>query len=230
MPLPVTNDFIIGRKSSKEIVYTYLKQWIVDGVLTPGEKINDSEIATLFSVSRTPVREAILNLESQKLVDITPGRGTTVSHFDMESIKILYEAIISIHVSVLVIAFSKIDDSTIERLKEINKRFLSYANSSDLALIRATDNEFHQVFFQLANNSYLDSFHEQLTIHSSRVENTFFRLKKEVEKSYAIHNELIENLIAKDLENARSALVSNWLNVFDIENMNYPTSISKLSK
>ena len=228
MPLPTINTSIIARQSSKEIVYFHLKQWIVDGVLVPGEKINDSEIASLFSVSRTPVREAILNLESQQLVEIIPGRGTTVSHFDMESIKVLYEAIISIHLSVLTIAFPKIDNNTINLLKKINKRFLACANSGDLALTRSTDNEFHQVFFELADNSYLNSFYEQLSIHTTRIENVFFRLEKKIEDSYTTHKNLIQYLVAKDLENAKQALASNCSNTLNnIEDINHNGEVLK---
>lgn len=217
MPLPTAGYPILNRKSAKEIVYDFIRKCIIDGTLAPGEKIIDSEIASLFSVSRTPVREAILALESQKLVKITPGRGTTVSHFDMTSIKTLYEAIISIETSALSIAFLMINDEVIKELKEINNRFLSSADSNDLERIRAIDNEFHQVFFNIANNTYLNSFHSQLKIHTTRVENIFFRRYEEVEKSYSVHEQLIKYLEERDLENARIMLALNWMNILNVQ-------------
>lgn len=221
MPLPNKNRSIKNRKSAKELVYDSLSQWIIDGTLKPGEKLMDSEIATLFSVSRTPVREALLTLESQNLVDVIPGKATVVSSFDLSSIKTLYEAIACININALTIAFPKIDDGIIYKLNEINNRFLSTINSENIDLIRATDKEFHQVFFDLANNSYLNSFEAQLNIHSIRAENMFFKLIKKVEYSYQTHNQIIECLKSRDLESAKRALYSNWMGIADIEHISF---------
>lgn len=217
MPLPQLDIPVILKKSSKDIVYTYMKQWIIDGVLTPNEKIYDSEIAAYFNVSRTPVREAILSLENQNLVEVIPGKGTLVANFNMDNIKVLYEAITSIQTSVLTLAFPKIQNEHLEELKKINKSFLTYEKFNDIDNMRSTDYAFHQVFFDLANNTYLNSFNEQLLTHITRIENIFFRTKKNVTKSYNAHKNIIHFLKIKDLENANKALVENWFGALGTE-------------
>lgn len=52
--------------------------------MKPGEKILDSELASYFNVSRTPVREALQLLQNQKLVCVIPGRATVVADLDVE--------------------------------------------------------------------------------------------------------------------------------------------------
>ena len=73
IPLP-TNTPVQKRMSAKEQVYIQLRDWIINGTLRPNEKINDQDISQYFSVSRTPVREAMQLLSDQMCIrDSTQG-------------------------------------------------------------------------------------------------------------------------------------------------------------
>ena len=74
MPVPQGSG-VINRKSARQAVYEEVCDWIITGVLEPGEKILDSELGEYFHVSRTPVREALQQLQSQKLVLVVMKRG-----------------------------------------------------------------------------------------------------------------------------------------------------------
>ena len=90
MPIP-ENVETLRRVSAKSSIYQVVCSWIITGVLKPGEKIVDSELAKRFNVSRTPVREAIQILEGQKLVYVVPeqelpdGNFPTVSYPNPEA-------------------------------------------------------------------------------------------------------------------------------------------------
>lgn len=86
MPVPQGSG-VIHRKSARQAVYETVCDWIITGVLEPGEKILDSELGEYFSVSRTPVREALQLLQSQKLVLVMPGRATVVAPLDTQDIE-----------------------------------------------------------------------------------------------------------------------------------------------
>ena len=64
MPIPQT-AIPLPRVSAKENVFSTVQDWIISGTLRPGEKIVDTELAKIFSVSRTPVREALQMLSEQ---------------------------------------------------------------------------------------------------------------------------------------------------------------------
>ena len=89
MPVPQGSG-VIHRKSARQAVYETVCDWIITGVLEPGEKILDSELGEYFSVSRTPVREALQLLQSQKLVLVMPGRATVVAPLDTQDIEKCY--------------------------------------------------------------------------------------------------------------------------------------------
>ena len=85
MPIP-SNYTKPKRKTAKENAFNQIQQWIIDGTLHPGEKLNDTELAGALGVSRTPIRESLQLLEVQGFVEMFPGKATQVTEVDKESI------------------------------------------------------------------------------------------------------------------------------------------------
>lgn len=227
MPLPTNRNHNV-RKSAKELVYDSLRNWIIDGTLVPGEKLVDSSIAAYFSVSRTPVREAILALANQKLVDIIPGKFTIVSYFDMKSIHSLYTAVSFLHADALTEAFPKIGSEAIEKLSRVNQRYLDVRKDMAFQDIYTIDLEFHNVFFDVADNMYMNKFKEELDIHALRIENQFFKSGENLQKSYRGHEKIIGCLKENDLTGAIGAVKENFMyTVHEIAKSNSHLSTSE---
>ena len=74
-------------KDKKEDVYDSLREKITTLSLYPGQELNVEELCSLFKVSRSPLRDALLRLERDRLVDIFPQRGTRVSYLDEDIIE-----------------------------------------------------------------------------------------------------------------------------------------------
>lgn len=210
MPLPANGNNNV-RKSAKRLVYDSLRDWIIDGTLMPGEKLVDSSIADYFNVSRTPVREAILALANQKLVDIIPGKFTIVSYLDMKNIYSLYTAVSLLNADALALAFPKIGPEAIEKLSSINEQYMKLGDDVAFRDIYTIDFEFHKVFFDLADNMYMDKFREELDIHALRVENQFFKSGDNRLKSYEGHKRIIDCVARKDLAGATQAMKDNFM-------------------
>ncbi|MBA3453257.1 MAG: GntR family transcriptional regulator [Deltaproteobacteria bacterium] len=68
----------LGLRSHKQAVYERLRDMIITFELAPGTRLVETEVAARFGVSKTPVREALLLLESDRLVEVAPYRGATV--------------------------------------------------------------------------------------------------------------------------------------------------------
>ena len=73
MPIPTDHAKPI-RITAKENAFNQLQQWIIDGTLHPGEKLNDTELAEALGVSRTPIRESLQLLEVQGFVKMYPEK------------------------------------------------------------------------------------------------------------------------------------------------------------
>ncbi|MBG0719324.1 GntR family transcriptional regulator, partial [Microbacterium sp. 2C] len=77
----------LPRALLRDDVHARLRDAIVDGSLAPGEQLRDGDLATRLGVSRTPVREALLELARAGLVQATPGRSTVVAPIDPGAIR-----------------------------------------------------------------------------------------------------------------------------------------------
>ena len=110
MPVPQGSG-VIHRKSARQAVYETVCDWIITGVLEPGEKILDSELGEYFSVSRTPVREALQLLQSQKLVLVMPGRATVVAPLDTQDIEKCYRPLADLEALAAELACGKLTEN-----------------------------------------------------------------------------------------------------------------------
>ena len=78
-------------KNKKTAVYEKIKEGIINGALAPGLPINESDFARDLDVSKTPVREALRQLEREGLVESVPGRGSAVAHITFQDIREIFE-------------------------------------------------------------------------------------------------------------------------------------------
>jgi DNA-binding GntR family transcriptional regulator len=78
-------------KNKKTLVYGKIKERIINGALAPGFPINESDLAQDLAVSKTPVREALRQLEREGLVENIPGRGSGVAHITFQDIREIFE-------------------------------------------------------------------------------------------------------------------------------------------
>src|ERR1700754_4253911 len=96
-----------------------LEEAILEGELQPGERLRAEALAQRFGTSRTPVREALLQLEAQGLVDVEPNRGAVVRAFDADDLRDLYEVRALLEPQAAARAATRISADDIERLEEL---------------------------------------------------------------------------------------------------------------
>lgn len=214
--MPIPKKVYSAPKSAKQMIYESLRDWIIDGTLAPGEKILDSEVAEHFSVSRTPVREAMQVLADQKLISINPGRESRVTNIGDVDIIQVYRLLANLHSLAVDFSYSKIDKDTILHLKEINRQLSNVIQAKDNAMSRASDTAFHNVFLNLADNDFLSRFTSTLSAHVARVENVYFGNISDTKDSVKEHMKIIEMLEQHDLAGTRAAMEYNWLHTVEI--------------
>ncbi|MDO5539580.1 MAG: GntR family transcriptional regulator [Eubacteriales bacterium] len=204
-------------KTAKERVYYQLKEWIIDGTFKPDEKISDQEIARYFSVSRTPIREALQLLGEQKLVCIYPGKESRVAPVDWKNLNQIYRMISELHVLALSFAYPEITADTIAELESINEELDQALKANDQKQLRKLDSQFHDVFFRIADNDFLTSFADILNIHIERAENLYFSDKKgKGIYSVSEHHAIITALKEQNLQAALDGMRRNWDHTIEI--------------
>ena len=196
MQVPETGEM---RGTVRTQIYESIKQWIIEGRLKPGEKLSDTDIAALFHVSRTPVREAFQQLEMQKLIKSYPGKATIVTEIETDHIEQWYLPMVSLQQLAATIAIEKVTQEQIDDLKQLSDVFLRRVRSqADPMELLQADRAFHDYILRIAGNEYIIDFCNTLWIHILRLEYRFFQETMTLEESISDHLELIKDLEMRD--------------------------------
>ncbi|WP_099156710.1 GntR family transcriptional regulator [Virgibacillus ndiopensis] len=212
MPIPTDHSKPI-RQSAKESAFNQLQQWIIDGTLQPGEKLNDSELAQALGVSRTPIRESLQLLEVRGFVKMYPGKATQVTDVERESINDLLPPLAALQALSAELAIANLTTEIISLLKDTNKRFAEAIRLENYYSALKIDEEFHQIIVDIAGNPYIDSMVTSLQAHVRRL--FFHNSIVLTEKSIDEHSTIIELMKEGSTSNVSSIMKDNWLRAID---------------
>jgi DNA-binding GntR family transcriptional regulator len=208
MPIPVSPE-VHRRSLLRDDIYVRLRDAIVDGTLTPGEKLRDQELATWLGVSRTPVREALLRLAQAGLVHAAPGRSTTVATLDARAIRDAQAVVSAMHRLAVELAVAQLDAADLDEMREANEHFATALLRGDADAAIAADDAFHGVLVRAAANTAVEAVLDQYTPVLRRVERLRFS-SLAGRASVALHARLVDLCEAGDAEAAAAVAHQTW--------------------
>lgn len=138
-------------ESAKQYAYRLLRRNILLLDMPPGELINEKDISQRLGLSRTPVREALLELCRERLVEIYPQRGTRVALMDARLVdqgRFLRE---TVELALLELACKSITSEEIEKLEQNLQEQEIEAQKGDIINFFLKDNDFHRLLFTVCN-------------------------------------------------------------------------------
>lgn len=209
MPIPAEQKPMV-RTTARERVYKTLQQWIINGTLLPEERLNDVELAQYFSVSRTPVREALQMLAEQKLVTTVPSSGTFVAPIDTKDLTYVYELLNGLQCYAIDLGIGRMTEDIAKDMHRINDTFLQWASKGEAGEAITADWNLHHRIAELSENPYLISYTEQLMLQAHRNEIHFFKTRVDPQHSFDAHNRIISALECGDVAAAKAAVCENW--------------------
>lgn len=210
--MPVPPDFTTPiRMSAKERAFSQLQRWIIEGVLHPGEKLLDAELAESLAVSRTPIREALQLLEVQGLVSMQPGKETRVTLIEKNDIFKLYPPLAALHALAAELAAARILPEQLETLRELNARFGHAMESGEPYQAMEYDEQFHNLIVDAADNAYIASFSASLQIHIRRFKYVFLKqpMPGSLAASLEEHAAIVRALEQRDAHGAAAMMKQN---------------------
>jgi DNA-binding GntR family transcriptional regulator len=143
---------VLNLKSLKAQVYEYLRRQLEKGEIRPGTVLNIEETSKRLGVSRTPLRDALLQLEMEGFVSIFPRRGVIVNHLTLQDIKNYYEIVGALESTALLAAFERIKDSQIKRMYALNSEMSQAIAQDNFNQYYQKNLKFHNVFLNLCEN------------------------------------------------------------------------------
>jgi DNA-binding GntR family transcriptional regulator len=178
----------------------------------PAGRVNESELARKIKVSRTPLREALVALESAGFV-LSQERGFTIPVPRSIEIRELYPIIATLETLALETAGIP-DRAQIQELEKINREFRRAARKPRAAL--AADSRFHNVLLNRCPNARLMNLISRHKLLIRRYEFLYFHHAQFFERSAEQHDEILKSLSARDMARSVAALKSNWMCALDL--------------
>lgn len=145
----------LNPKLQREVVYDKVIEYINSGKITYGERLTEGQLAKEFNVSRTPVREALLQLEKKGLLVIRLNAGATVKKISVQQIVETYNIVSVLEGYAVETAAAVIKDSDFSYLTKLQKKMEKFAQQRDYFHFAEKNSEFHAFFVKKANSRVL---------------------------------------------------------------------------
>ncbi len=183
-------------------LYEILKKRIVQLEYSPGQVLNEADIANEFGVSRTPVRKAFEQLKTVNLMDIIPRYGAQVAPIDFKYMKSLFEVNRELEGFAASLAADRMTEENIRVLEGIIERIKNYDIETEYRKMIIEDALFHETIFESCGNPCLVEILYYLHMHTDRL---WFYVQKDINDDSLFLDtmpQIVEALKARDKDKA----------------------------
>jgi DNA-binding GntR family transcriptional regulator len=179
------------------------------GVLRPGQPIDERALAEQFEVSRTPIREAILQLAAQGFIVVGPRSGASVPKLSIHLLRELLELLGEMEATAAKFAARRIRLAEKQELEQILADCVDAAKANDPIAYDAANTRFHDLVYQAArNNSLVDQIH-RLRTRSAGYTADRFEAPGRMARSLQDHAAIAAALLRGDPEQAHAAMLEH---------------------
>lgn len=189
---------MIEQKDLSYPVYLAIRDMILKGELTPGEKLLQEKLALQLGVSRTPLLKALQMLEYDYLVESIPRRGMFVKKLSLSDMIDIYDVREGIECVAVRLVSERITPEGLNQLKALWKPYLSMKNIDQKAY-RKTDERFHSMILELSRNQLLQKTYSKSLVEARVIQ---LGLQRPPEETLREHLALIEQIEKGNAEQA----------------------------
>jgi DNA-binding GntR family transcriptional regulator len=190
-------------------VSSNLRADILDGVMEPGQHLQEQALAARYGVSRVPVRDALRRLEVQGLVEVLPNRGAFVVELGDREARDLLDVRVVLEEFIARQAAERRTDEQLAKLKAIVGHGLQNLRGTRPSGLAVMNSHFHQALAEASHNPTASALVEQLRARSELV--YAGRLAKRAASSWHEHAEVVEAIERRDVDAAGEAMRSHLL-------------------
>jgi len=184
----------------RQIVYEKIREAILDGIIHPGERLSEVDLAEKLTVSRTPVREAIRQLAETKLVALIPRKGAYVVLLSVQDAKDLYELRSALECCALT---HLCQNPPAEALQEVRAVFDGFNDS--MSQFIHYDRQFHSIIRSGSGNKFLNSVLDNV-VDLIQLCRRYALEVVPLATSAAEHVGIIDAILARDVEKSQRLL------------------------
>ncbi len=193
-------------KSLTSIIFDRIREDILNDQYVTGSKIIEAKLADQLGVSRTPVREALKQLELDGLVENIPNRGVVVKGISKQDISDIYTIRQAIEGIAATWCVERITDDEVQELKEIFDLMEFYTFKKDVEKISELNTRFHEVIYHSTKSRYLEHVLKDFQIFIKSTRNKSLKSEGRLDEALEEHRRIIDAIMAKDIEEAKNSI------------------------
>ncbi|MCX7991940.1 MAG: GntR family transcriptional regulator [Proteobacteria bacterium] len=179
-----------------------IEEAIATGVFSPGMKLDEIDLANKFGVSRTPIREALIQLASSGLVEIRPRRGAVVTPIDPKKLYEMFEVMAELEALCAKLASRRITDEELINMKKIHEECKKTEIIENPDLYYYKNEEFHLALYKASHNDFLIEQTTNLHKRLSSFRRLQLRVRGRILSSLREHEEIINAITNGDADSA----------------------------
>jgi DNA-binding GntR family transcriptional regulator len=199
----------IGRQALHAAVVAQLRDMITEGVLAPGERLNERVLCEQLGISRTPLREAFKVLATEGLIVLLPNRGAQVAKMSRDEIVHTFQVMGALEGLSGELACANITEDELAQIRELQRQMAACHRKRDLPGYYRLNRAIHERINEAARNPVLTQVYRTVNarLHALRFRSNFDR--KKWDAALAEHEQMLEALAARDGERMRRLLVEH---------------------
>ena len=183
-----------------------IEERIVTGIYPPGMRLDEQELANAFGVSRTPVREALIQLASAGLVDMRPRRGATVPEMSAERLCEMFEVMAELEAMCGRLAARRILPVEQARLLDAHRACEAARDEGNPDLYYQLNEVLHRCIYEASHNGFLAEQASALHRRLRPYRRLQLRVRDRMTNSYSEHAAVVDAILCGDSELAASLL------------------------
>lgn len=189
------------RETGRDYAARVLKDNILSLALAPGSMVSENELAAKLGLSRTPVREALMELSKVRLVEVYPQRGSEVARIDYDLVEEACFMRRTLECAVVELACENLTNEDKVELEDniaMQERCLAGGRMEPLLQL---DNQLHRKLFRMARKEQTWEMMNSFTVHFDRVRSMAMSVAHN-ERNVADHRAIVEAVLARNTQEA----------------------------
>jgi DNA-binding GntR family transcriptional regulator len=174
-----------GQSLLRTQVYEYLRKQLKEESLKPGQSVSMNVLMSNLGISRTPLRDALLQLQNEGFVTFLPQRGIRINELTQKDIENMYEMLGALDSRILLAVFDRIGSQEIVKMKQINTEMGKNLEEQNFPRYWNLNTAFHNVYLNLSTN-------ELILNHINIIRQRLFEFGKKdwsLRRKHVIHKE-----------------------------------------
>ncbi len=196
---------------ASEKIHWFIEQDIKNGVLLPGDSIDEISLARKHKLSQTPIREALIKLQTQGLIKSQSRGGMIVAKMSLQQLLSLWELLAELEGIAAKLACQRMQSTELAQLKDLHKSTVSIVESENVEGWQKSNLLFHEIIYKSTRNPYLRQEVLRIRTVTGYYRRHAFGALGQIQTSFEQHEKIIEAIESRDIEKAFAAMNHHML-------------------